>query len=160
MGELAARDRCALTQEDRSIELKRMPTEGECGVECKTVAMACSNVLNEVRGPFSATPPLGTSLRVFKHGTPWQVDADLSSALYRNDRDPKALVTEVCGGPSSDGWVGELEGSCSKAKPLAPADRAAGESFQTKFKPPPPEPAKKKKKKKKGKKGTKGKEEL
>merc|ERR1712060_267297 len=37
-----------LVESDSSLSIKRMPVAGVCGVECKTMALACSKVLNEV----------------------------------------------------------------------------------------------------------------
>ena len=122
--------------EDGTVALKKMPVAGECGVECRTVAMACAEALAEIDDP-------------------------LAVALYKNAKTSKQLEAEACGAVDSPGWASSLEGACHKPKMSAPAGRATGEAFQVKQKaeePPPPAPKGKKKKKKK--KASKSKEEL
>ena len=51
-------------KEERKLVLKKMPVAGECGVECKTVAMACTESLAESDAPlvealYHNTPGVG-----------------------------------------------------------------------------------------------------
>ena len=38
-----------LVEDGRAVSLKRMPQGGECGVECKTLALACADTMAEAR---------------------------------------------------------------------------------------------------------------
>lgn len=119
-----------MVEQSRAIELKRMPTAGVCGVECRTIGLACSAVLNEA-------------------------DAELATGLFQG-LEPKALELATCGAAGKEGWASSLEGACHKPAPLTPESRPEGEPFERKLKPEEPPPAKPKgKKKRKGKKGKK-----
>jgi hypothetical protein len=123
-----------LVESEQAVGLKRMPQVGECGVECKTVAMACASTMGEA-------------------------ETDLAEAFYANDKSSKEIEAAVCGAPGKPGSIAALAGECSKAAPQTPEGRAPGEPFAPKLKPPPPMAEAPKKKKKKGKKGKKGKKE-
>ncbi len=180
---------CVRGGSGRAIDLKRMPQAGECGVECKTIGLACANVMAEA-------------------------EPDLAEALYKNEKTSKELEALACGAAGKPGWIGALEarplphiyylhlhlhlhlpgtvpasaapvhsrtpmptiscsktrisaasdqGECSKPAPPTPEEREEGPPFEKKWRPPPPEPpSAPKKKKKKGKKGgkAKGKDEV
>ena len=112
--------------ETRSIALKKMPVKGECGVECKTIALACSEVLAVV-------------------------ESDLATKLYLK-RDAAQIKLEMCGAPAKPGLIASLDGACSSTAALTPESRVPGPPFEP-FTPrpasPPTEGKKKKKKKKK-----------
>ena len=65
-----------------------MPQAGECGVECKTIGLACANVMAEA-------------------------EPDLAEALYKNEKTSKELEALACGAAGKPGWIGALE-----ARPL------------------------------------------
>ena len=89
----------------RTIQLKKMDEAGRCGVECKTIAIACSETLALIDSPFA-------------------------EALYLNTKGAKELELAVCGAPGQKGWTSSLDGSCSdQPAPLTPEERAVGEAF-------------------------------
>ena len=79
---------CVRGGSGRAIDLKRMPQAGECGVECKTIGLACANVMAEA-------------------------EPDLAEALYKNEKTSKELEALACGAAGKPGWIGALE-----ARPL------------------------------------------
>ena len=64
-----------------------MNVRGVCGIECKTLALACSEALA-------------------------LVDSPLASALYLNVKTSKEIELEACGAPDQEGWASSLAGSC------------------------------------------------
>ena len=109
-----------------------MPQAGECGVECKTAAMACQATLDAIEDLDSLVVP-----------------------LYKGEKTGKELELLACGAAGAPGWTHSLPGACSQPQPKVPEDRPPGPPYEPKAKPPPPfemPPEVKKKKKKKAKK--------
>jgi len=119
-----------MVEEGRAITLKRMGYPGVCGVECKTVALACQMTLDDI-------------------------DSDLATALY-SQHDPKEAQATQCAGycskPPPPTPEDRVAGSPFEEKPKEPtAEQLAAE--------PRTKPTRKKGKKKK-KKQAKNKEEV
>lgn len=126
------------SKDGQVIDLKRQPTKGECEVECKTIELACKDILQEA-------------------------DIDLVVGLYKSFKkgrpfDRKSLTERLC--TEEDAWAANIEGSCTGSIPKVPKTRKAGPVFRTKGSPPvapgdvepvAPTKGKKTKKKKKGK---------
>jgi len=110
-----------LEKDDRTIELKRMSQPGDCGVECKTIGLACAAVMAEA-------------------------ETDLAEAFYNNAKTSKAELealacSSVCSKPPPKTPESRPVGESflPKLKPPPPPP------------PEPPTKGKKKKKKKKAK---------
>jgi len=120
-----------MIEDGRMIILKKMGYSGVCGVECKTVALACQQALNDI-------------------------DSDLAADLY-SQRDPKesqaALCASSCSKPPPPTPEDRIEGPSFEAKPKEPSAEELAAMAPRKGK------RKRGKKKKKGSKAT-SKEEL
>lgn len=105
------------SKDGKAVDLKRQSQQGECEVECNTIAMACRQVLQEA-------------------------EIDIAAGLFKSFKakkplDAKALASRLC--TSDDAWAANVDGGCGDV-PKVPKKRKAGPAFQIKMQPPPAAP--------------------
>merc|ERR1711972_703192 len=105
----------------KTIDLKRQTSQGECEIECNTIAEACQSVLREA-------------------------EIDLAAQLYKSFKakkpfDVKALTSRLC--TSDDAWAANMDGGCAAGVPKVPKSRKPGPAWKQKSSstPPPPPPS-------------------
>lgn len=97
------------SKDGKAIELKRQSSEGECEIECNTIAAACKEVLQDASLELAAGLYMSFNPGKKKNIKPF---------------DLKALTSRLC--TSDDAWAANVDGGCSAGVPKVPKKRTAG----------------------------------
>lgn len=100
------------SKDGKAVELKRQSSQGECEVECNTIALACKELLQESEIDLAAG--------IFKS----------FNGKKKKPLDVKTLTSQLC--TSDDGWAANVKGGCASGVPKVPKKRTAGPPWKAK----------------------------